>query len=399
MVVAPLPENEPARLKALAACSLDRDLPNDASLERFVNAVACALDVPIALISIVQRDRQFFAARVGLDVSETSRDVSFCAHAIALEQPLVVANALEDARFAENPLVSGPPHIRFYAGVPLYSPQGPAVGTLCVIDREPRTLAPHELGILQNLARVVEQHIELRSRADQLTDTLDQRTLGAAVHDLKGPLTAIQGISELIREDPSLASEDHGLVHDLCHSVSRLQHQLFDLLDTLTASHETEVVKTRLALEPLVERVVQDQRYRAERRGKRIEVRGAMGALEVEGHAPTLERCLYNLIDNALKHTEPQGTVTVELRAGSAEATLAVLDRGPGVPATLRQSIFEPGIRADSPRTGSVGLGLTSVRLGVERHGGTVRVSDRDGGGACFEMLLPLARAESERAS
>jgi GAF domain-containing protein len=145
-----LPDNEAERLAALYAL-LILDTPPEQRFDKIVDFAASEFDVPIALISLIDRERQWFKASIGLDVCETGRDISFCGHAILARDIMVVPDALEDPRFADNPLVTGEPGIRFYAGAPLVLPSGAALGTLCLIDRRPRTLDAMELGILATL--------------------------------------------------------------------------------------------------------------------------------------------------------------------------------------------------------------------------------------------------------
>ena len=150
MIKPPLPDNETERLALLHALLL-LDTPPEQRLDKIVEFAASEFDVPICLISLVDRDRQWFKARVGVDVCETPRDVSFCAHALGGNEILLVPDALLDPRFHDNPLVSGPPHIRFYAGAPLACRDGLVIGTLCLIDTRPRTLDTVEQAILNSL--------------------------------------------------------------------------------------------------------------------------------------------------------------------------------------------------------------------------------------------------------
>ena len=163
MPAAPLPRNESERLAALQAYAILDTLPEEAYDDiTFLASQIC--EAPIALVSLIDGDRQWFKSRVGLAVPETSRDLAFCAHAILDPTKLmVVADARDDARFATNPLVTADPHIRFYAGAPFVTLSGVVLGTLCVIDRVPRTLSDDQYRALEALSRQVMSLLELRS--------------------------------------------------------------------------------------------------------------------------------------------------------------------------------------------------------------------------------------------
>jgi GAF domain-containing protein len=145
-----IPASEQQRLAALYELLL-LDTPPEQRFDTIVDFAASEFDVPICLITLLDHERQWFKARVGLDVCSTPRDISFCGHAILQPHVMVVPDAVADPRFADNPLVLSEPHIRFYAGAPLALPSGHAVGTLCIIDTKPRTLDEVELSILSSL--------------------------------------------------------------------------------------------------------------------------------------------------------------------------------------------------------------------------------------------------------
>ena len=157
----PIPLNEPHRLRELERYGLD-DGTDDPHLCRILDLTADVLQMPIGLISLVEQNCQRFLCRHGLEASSTPRDMAFCAHAIAGDEPLIVVDALDDERFANNPLVLGPPHIRFYAGVPLRTQRGYNLGTLCVIDSTPRTLSPQQQRQLSAFAALLMREIEWR---------------------------------------------------------------------------------------------------------------------------------------------------------------------------------------------------------------------------------------------
>ncbi|QNA88276.1 PAS domain S-box protein [Massilia sp. Dwa41.01b] len=157
------PPDEDERRALLASLDL-LDTDAEEVFDRITRLVSRLLKVPIALFTLVDTERQWFKSRVGMDVSETPREHAFCAHAILQDQPLIVHDASLDARFADNPLVTGDPHIRFYAGVPIRSSGGLAVGTLCAIDRDARVLTADELCIMIDLADVVQKEVQHRER-------------------------------------------------------------------------------------------------------------------------------------------------------------------------------------------------------------------------------------------
>ncbi len=174
MIPAPMPGNEVKRMKALAEYAVLDTLPEQA-LDDLVKLASFICGTPIALVSLIDRDRQWFKARVGLPASETPRDMAFCAHAILKpDELMIVPDARSDARFADNPLVTADPSIRFYAGAPLVTPSGEALGTLCVIDRQPRELRPDQKEMLSALARAVMAQLNL-SRSIGVLEQLSQR--------------------------------------------------------------------------------------------------------------------------------------------------------------------------------------------------------------------------------
>jgi len=177
MKVPPHHPDELRRLQALADFDVLDTAPEQA-LNELTQVAAIVAGTPIALISLVDANRQWFKSRVGLDATETSRDVAFCAHAILEpDKVLVVEDASKDERFADNPLVLGAPHVAFYTGVPLLATDDHLpIGTLCVIDNKPRRLSPEQIEVLQKLAHQVVRQLEARSAAIRLKDSLEQVT-------------------------------------------------------------------------------------------------------------------------------------------------------------------------------------------------------------------------------
>ena len=189
-----IPIDEVARLNALRSLNI-LDSPSEERFDRLTRLTKRIFGVPIALVSLIDEDRQWFKSSVGLNVNETPRDISFCGHAIHGDDVFIIPDATKDQRFADNPLVLNEPNIRFYAGYPLKSLDGSKLGTLCILDREPRSLSEEDLQTFKDLASIVESEfsaIELAT-IDELTGITNRRGfMMLAQHSLS--LCARQGI-------------------------------------------------------------------------------------------------------------------------------------------------------------------------------------------------------------
>jgi len=194
----PVPKNEAERLTTLRTYKILDTKPEE-RFDELTRLAALICGTPISLISLIDTDRQWFKSKFGLDMEETPRAQAFCTHAIMQPEMFVVPDATKDERFAQSPLVTGDPHIRFYAGAPLAARDGHLLGTLCVIDREPHTLTEAQKEALKILGKLVIANIELRSDLQNLRDTLAREATesasAASAENLDEIILRLQGVA------------------------------------------------------------------------------------------------------------------------------------------------------------------------------------------------------------
>lgn len=217
------PENESARLLALTQCSI-LDTPPEERFDRITRLAQTLFGTEMALVSLVDADRQWFKSRQGLDASETPRDISFCGHAILGADILEVVDARQDPRFVDNPLVVGPPHIRFYAGAPLKTADGHRVGTLCIIDSKPRQLTSRERHLLTDLAGCVEEELR-RIDLVQQGKILEQANrmgelITRAQSEFIGSIDWRQSFKTLLDEILALTGSEYGFIGEILRTAS-----------------------------------------------------------------------------------------------------------------------------------------------------------------------------------
>jgi GAF domain-containing protein len=229
----PVPANEKARLAALQHYRI-LDTAPERSFDAITELASFICEAPIAFVSLVDRERQWFKSKIGLEATETHRDSSFCAHVVFKGALMVVEDATKDARFTDNPLVTDDPHIRFYAGAPLITPDGHGLGSLCVVDRAPRKLSSERASALEKLAALVVAQLELRRVSHELAEVAKN------VKTLSG-LVPICSHCKAIRNDKDYwetveafvkAHSDAEFSHGICPDCARKHYpELFEELE------------------------------------------------------------------------------------------------------------------------------------------------------------------------
>ena len=428
MTPAPKPRNDAERLQTLHGLNV-LDTPPDPVLDGLVRSAALALGCPISLVSLVDTDRQWFKAAYGLAVTQTPRAPSFCGHAILGDTLFEVPDAAGDPRFADNPLVVGDPSIRFYAGVPI-GLDGHQIGTLCVIDQQPRQLTDAQRGLLADLGRAAThwmtswrqsqaldlhlQHLEARvaartaelalaKQAAEAANEAKSNFLATMSHEIRTPMNGVVGIVDVLRQS-SLTPYQADLADTIRDSAFALLGVLDDILDfsKIEAGHlslESEPV----ALLRLVEGVCDALQPVASARQVALQVFVDPALPEwISSDAVRLRQILNNLLGNAIKFSaglEREGRVRVRVDAlGTDRLQLQVRDNGIGLARDVQARIFDPFVQAEgstSRRYGGTGLGLSICRRLVDAFGGEIGVRSVPGQGADFTVTLPLRRCVS----
>jgi signal transduction histidine kinase len=402
------PANNEERLAALARYQI-LDTPVEPDFEAITALAAKICEVPVSQITFVDRDRQWFKSIVGIDVREMPLDVSACAHAILETDFMIVPDMREDPRFADNPLVAGEPYARFYAGALLETPDGYPLGTVCVLDFQPRVLTEAQQDLLKLLARQVMNLMELRRQYELQREAqarleaelaLRQEILGMVTHDLRSPLSVVKMVGGLAAECKSAGggAADSPLVlmsghlQDAVGDMERLIDDLtdFSIIEQGQLSMNFELCDVREILENI------ERRFALKTGEAGISLVWTDG---MEEPAPLvcdpgrLSQALGNLVSNAIKFTPRGGKITLALRRTAHELELTVSDTGKGIAPEKLHRIFERFWTENENGEGGRGLGLTIVQSIVAAHGGHISASSEWGRGSLFLISLPLTNA------
>jgi signal transduction histidine kinase len=395
------------------------DTPPEECFDHLIRTAAALLAAPIGLVSLVDDQRVWFKARIGLEATEIPRAHAFCSHAMLTGgTAMVVANAHADPRFRDNPLVAGAPHASFYAGVWLTAPNGLPIGTLCVLD--PLVRAPPDAGqiaALTDLAAIAMEAIGLRraGRAAQETARIDRQVadrllvahrgllaayraksefLASLSHELRTPLNAMIGYADLIAAGtaPPASAPDHAQV------IAEAGRHMLTLVNDVLEFSRLEAGELPLALQPVALPHLVAETHRmvgafARARAVRVIEEIAWPDCLVRGDPVRLKQVLLNLLTNAIKFTPPGGEARIRVsRGGNGTAALDVQDTGIGIAPDDIAKVLTPFgqavVQDGEPREGT-GLGLPIARALVERHGGSLDIESRLGHGTTVRIVLP----------
>ncbi|NND44206.1 MAG: GAF domain-containing sensor histidine kinase [Xanthomonadales bacterium] len=400
MIIAPMPENERERLRKLVELDILDSLEEQA-YDDLTHLAAELCGTPIALVSLLDEKRQWFKSHHGLDVRETPREIAFCSHAILGDDLFVVEDSFKDERFHDNPLATGAPHVRFYAGAPLVLDEELRMGTLCVIDNKPRTLTTRQIQSLHALARQVSRLLDLRLKVKQLQilDNARNEFVAMVNHELRTPLTAIKGSLDLLNSQSDQMHDEAGELTRIAHrNTARLLNIVNDILDIAKMeAGKLEIARQPTDLAKLLRSAVELNRGICEQCHSSIALQLPEGQDEVviHGDEQRLMQVMGNLISNAAKFSSRDSEIVVSLDVGDDEATVSVRNQGPGIPPDMQDKLFEK-FKQLSPvvdqRMPGTGLGLNICKHLLDLHGSEIRCESVPDEETTFSFSLPLVQ-------
>ncbi|SDW13871.1 GAF sensor signal transduction histidine kinase [Lutibacter oricola] len=393
-----IPKNEKERINKLNSFSI-LDTISESDYDNLTAIASEICNTPISLISLIDKNRQWFKSNHGLNATETKREHAFCAHAInEPEEIFIVKDARIDERFHDNPLVLGNPNVVFYAGVPLTTSDGFSLGTLCVIDNKPKSLTKKQLKTLRALSNQVMNLLYLRKSKSELEKSLfileeKNKTLekfaSITAHDLKSPLIGISSLTKLFTEKYATKIDKKGV--SMLNVIENASNKLTRLIDGLLENSKSENFlkkkKTDLSLTVLIDGIKTIFSYE-----KNLKINIKSNLTKIHINRVVIEQILVNLISNAIKYSNKK---VVELEIGIQENDLFynfyIQDNGPGIEFKHHKQIFkifEVVSLKDKFGVSGNGIGLATVKNLVEKSGGEIKVQSEIGKGAKFIFTI-----------
>ena len=398
MKPADIPENELERLKVLRTYNLLDTLP-DEDYDAITKIAAAICNTPIALISIIDENRQWFKSRHGLETTETARDFAFCAHSILNPDELFIVNdARKDNRFHDNPLTVSDPNVVFYAGAPLNSLEGHSLGTLCVIDNEPKDLNENQKESLKLLSRQVTLLFELRKKNQELlkaneeVQRLNNQLSEFAYrlsHDIKTPISGIKYLSEIVQEDFADKLDAEGI--NLLELISTRSSYLYSLVEGMlrfTNVINAEIVYETFKFEELIDKVKSSCNWE-----DACEIRYTNCAVLVKQSKIAFIQIFQNLLSNSIKYVHAsKPVISISLEEEPDFYKITYKDNGPGIEEKYHKKVFNFFETLDTEN--STGIGLSTVKSLLERLGGSIVivVSKEKKSGIEFCIKFPIIK-------
>ncbi|MEJ1221747.1 sensor histidine kinase [Sediminicola sp. 1XM1-17] len=391
-------EKEKERLKELKSYAI-LDTLSETDYDNITAIAASICGTEISLISLIDDERQWFKSSFGVNLTETPREISFCAHAINdQENVFIVQDARKDERFHDNPLVTGDTNLTFYAGIPLISDNGLPLGTLCVMDHKPKLLSQSQVKSLRALGSQVMNILNLRKTKITLEKSLEslkeknlelEQFAFIAAHDLKSPLNGINMLSQLISENngSKLDDESKEMLSMIAKSCDNLKSLIDGLLEYSRSENVLKESKSLVNINSLINDMTGLFVYE-----NNLTLTLKTSLIDIIVNRTALEQVLINLIANAIKYNDKEH---VEIEIGVSESTthyeFHVQDNGLGIALEYQEKIFDIfKVLENKDRFGDKGngIGLATVKKVITNSGGTIKVISEPAMGARFIFTI-----------
>lgn len=394
-------KNENERLNALKSYSiLDTLQENEYDDITFIASQIC--NTPISYISLIDDERQWFKSKIGLQIEETPREIAFCAHTIVSDKDyMLVEDARKDYRFSDNPLVTDEPKIVFYLGIPLITTDKYPIGTLCVVDKTPRTLSENQIRMIQALSRQTIRLLEARKNNLELNlrkKVLEERNKSLdsfariAAHDLKSPINNIIQFIELLRNELDIESKEN--IKELLTIIEKSTYNVTQLIDGILKYSRDTSFDTKDNIVFNVKNTINDiftNYFEKHTRSLEIEF-NIEDKLTIFSNSTAFQQIFINLISNSLKYSDKE-IVTINIVAvrNIESIFFTFQDNGMGIKNDEISNIFnlyETTSNIDKYGEKGTGVGLSTVKKIIDLLGGTIQVSSEEGKGTTFTFSI-----------
>lgn len=398
MISPQIPHNEKERLDALLAYKILDSAP-EKDFDDIVKLASEICQTPISTITLVDKDRQWFKSKIGLEFSEGARDTSFCAHTLSNpKEIMIIPDSLEDDRFYDNPSVTGHPNVRCYVGVPLVDPNGYALGSLCVIDNHPRNLDSFQLLALEKLANQVINLLELRKKNFQLMENHNmllskykdlEQFASIVSHDIKSPLNNIMMLARMLQETnlDRLDSEGIQMLSYIYKSSEELKKLVDAILEYYKYDNEQVIANENIRLNDFMQYLIDILDTKNEFQFLLPEKNH-----KFQSNKMALGQIFYNLISNSIKYNDkPKGIIHIGFAEQENFNIITIKDNGCGIDKAYHDkifNIFETLGKTDRYAAKGTGIGLSTVQKMVQKLNGKIELESELGSGTEFRVFL-----------
>ncbi len=378
--------------------------PQENNFDAITQLASQICHAPISLITLVDEDKQWFKSNYGTSVQQTSRDISFCTHTIETDDGwMIVEDTTKDKRFKQNPLVTGHPYVKFYAGVSLCTKEGFRLGTLCVLDHKPRTLSQDQLNALTTLSQYAMTLIELQKRNKELEQLKDHLSIinsnlesfsYAVAHDIKAPFRIMNSYIQLLMRSakPKLVNEEIEYLEFIQQNAVELSKYVKNLLHFTKATHVNIKKADQIPLNTFLQQILHLLQP-----DDTVNIQIPPNLPIIQSSEVALKQIFLNLISNAIKYRNvDESLIQIDFKEDNLFYYFTVKDNGIGISSDRLKSLFEL-FKKDEYQEESSGIGLHITRKLIRKMGGNIVIISNKGEGTTIDFkILKYLHSEEE---